>query len=156
MSAKSKSSPSRRQPTSKSPTKPKKDKKGLAPKATARQFAPEVWQTAQQAAAEYQIILSSDAGEWYGRGLELPHVLGGGESPDECIADTRAALAAAVAYLLEQGRVPPAPARAGRRSQQVNVRLTAAEKVLLEGAARRKGYQGLSDYIRAVVLESVR
>lgn len=44
----------------------------------------------------------------------------------------------------------------GKRTQQVNVRLTPEEKVILEGTARRKGFEGLSDFIRAAALESVR
>jgi uncharacterized protein (DUF1778 family) len=39
---------------------------------------------------------------------------------------------------------------------QVNVRVTAEEKALLEATARRKGYSGLSDFIRAAALESTR
>lgn len=117
-------------------------------------FAPELWKAARKKAGEYQIVLTHEAGEWFGRGLELPHVLGDGATPDGCVAATREALTAAVAYLLERGRIPPTPASNGRRSQQVNVRLTAEEKALLEGVARKNGYQGLSDYIRATVLES--
>jgi len=38
----------------------------------------------------------------------------------------------------------------------VNVRLTAQEKAVLESTARRKGFHGLSDFIRTVALESVK
>jgi hypothetical protein len=55
---------------------------------------------------------------------------------DQCVADTREAFVGVVAYLIEQGQRPPAPAQAGTRSEQVNVRLTAEEKLLLEAAAR--------------------
>jgi predicted RNase H-like HicB family nuclease len=105
-------------------------------------------------AAQYQVILETEDGHWYGRGLEMPHVFGDGATPDKCVAATREALAAAVAYLLEQEQPPPAPARTGRRTQQVNVRLTAEEKAVIESTARRKGYSGLSDYLRATALES--
>jgi predicted RNase H-like HicB family nuclease len=107
-------------------------------------------------ASDYQIILTSEEGHWYGRGLELPHVFGDGSTPARCIAATREALTAAVAYLLEQGQSPPTPAKQGKRTTQVNVRLTAEEKAVLEGTARRKGFEGLSDFIRAAVLESLR
>jgi predicted RNase H-like HicB family nuclease len=113
--------------------------------------------TAREAAAiaaGYQVILETEDGHWYGRGLELPHVFGDGATPDKCVAATREAFTAAVAYLLEQGQKPPAPARTGRRTQQVNVRLTAEEKAIIEGTARRKGYSGLSDFLRAMALES--
>lgn len=109
---------------------------------------------AEALAAEYQIVLQSEAGEWYGRGLELPHVFGEGATPEACIADTRKAMTAAVLYLLEQGERAPAPATTGRRTEQVNVRLSAEEKLLLESAAKRKGFSGLSDFIRAAAVEA--
>ena len=120
-----------------------------------RPFASKVLAEAQAVASEYQVILQSEEGHWYGRGLEMPHVFGDGKTPDACIVDTRKALTAAVAYLLESGQKPPAPAREGLRTTQVNVRLTAQEKAVLESTAKRKGFQGLSDFIRAAALESV-
>ena len=42
--------------------------------------------------------------------------------------------------MLEEGQRPPTPSRAGTRTMQVNVRLTAEEKVLLESTAKRQGY----------------
>jgi predicted RNase H-like HicB family nuclease len=121
-----------------------------------RPFAADVRQQAERLVAEYQIILSSEDGDWYGRGLELPHVFGDGPTPEKCIESTREALAAAVSYMLEQGQSPPAPASQGKRTTQVNVRLTADEKVILEGTARRKGFEGLSDFLRASAMESAR
>lgn len=119
-------------------------------------FAPTVWKTATKTASEYQIILSCEEGEWYGRGLELPNVFGDGETADECVKSTREALTAAVAFLLETGKTPPAPAQQGLRTQQVNVRLTAEEKALLESRAHNRGFTGLSDFIRAVAIDAVR
>ena len=69
---------------------------------------------------------------------------------------TREALAGAVAYLLERGQSPPPAAREGRRTQQVNIRLTAEEKALLETVAQQKGFQGLSDFMRFASLDSTR
>jgi predicted RNase H-like HicB family nuclease len=114
-----------------------------------------VLKRAKEIVGDYQIVLTSEDGEWYGRGLELPQVFGDGLTPEACIESTREALVAAVAYMLEEGQVPPVPAKNGKRTTQVNVRLTAEEKAILEGTARRKGFQGLADFIRAAVLESV-
>jgi predicted RNase H-like HicB family nuclease len=120
----------------------------------ARPFAAGILKRAAGLAAQYQVILESEEGRWHGRGLEMPHVFGDGTTPDKCVAATRAALTAAVAYLLEQGQKPPAPARTGQRTQQVNVRLTAEEKAIIESTARHKGFSGLSDYMRAAALDS--
>lgn len=111
---------------------------------------------ARKIASEYQIIVECENGHWYGRGLEMPHVFGDGAAPAKCIEATREALASAIAYILEKGQTPQLPARQGKRLAQVNVRLTAEEKAILEGAARRKGFEGLSDFIRAAAIEAVR
>lgn len=120
----------------------------------ARPFAAGILKRAADLATQYQVILESEGSHWHGRGLEMSHVFAEGATPDKCVAATRGALTAAVAYLLEQGQKPPAPARTGQRTQQVNVRLTAEEKALIESTARHKGFSGLSDYMRAAALES--
>ncbi len=88
--------------------------------------------------------------------MELPHVFGDGPTVERCVEETREALIGAVALLLEEGSRPPAPARENTRTQQVNVRLTAEEKILLESTSKRKGFNGLSDFIRAAALESAK
>ena len=118
-----------------------------------RPFARKILAEARKRAEEYQVINSRQEGHWYGRGLELPHVFGDGATPAACIDQTRDALAAAVAYLLEQNEKPPTPAREGRRTHQVNVRLTAEDRAILETTACRKGFQGRSDFVRAAALE---
>ena len=121
-----------------------------------RPFAPALLAQARTIAEEYQVVLAFEDGEWYGRGLELPYVFGDGKTPGRCVASTREAFVAAVATLLERGERPPTPAHSGHRTTQVNVRLTAEEKSLLEATAHSKGFNGLSDFMRAAALESAR
>ena len=125
-------------------------------KAIDRPFAAGILAQAGKLAEQYQVILAAEDGEWYGRGLELPQVFADGKTPAQCVANTREAMTTAVATLLERGDKPPAPARSNQRTTQVNVRLTAEEKVLLEATAQRKGFNGLSEFIRAVAMESTR
>jgi predicted RNase H-like HicB family nuclease len=125
-------------------------------KAIDRPFPVEVAKRAKEIAEQYQVILSCEEGHWYGRGLEMPNVFGDGKTVNECMKDTREALYGAVALMLEQGQRAPAPSRMGRRTTQVNVRLTAEEKAMLESTAQRKGYSGLSDFIRAAAIESAK
>ncbi len=115
-------------------------------------FSTEIETRARRLADRYQIVLAFEDGEWYGHALELPGVFADGATPDQCVANTREALTAAVAVMMEEGDAPPAPARQGVRSEQVNVRLTPEERALLETRARQKGFRGLSDFIRAGVL----
>jgi len=122
-----------------------------------RPFAPHVLQRAREIAEQYAVILQPDPELGYlGRGLELPLVMDDGKTPDECIRKTREAFVAAVATMLETGHIPPAPATEQRRQEQVNIRLTAEEKLLLEEAARAKGFRGISDFVRSTTLASIR
>jgi predicted RNase H-like HicB family nuclease len=111
-----------------------------------------VLKQARAIADKYQIILQFEDGEYYGRGLEMPYVMNDGKTPDACVRATRESLTVAVATLLETGEVPPAPASEGKRTEQVNVRLTPEEKLLLEEAARSKGFRGLGDFVRSTAL----
>jgi predicted RNase H-like HicB family nuclease len=121
-------------------------------KAIDRPFDPEILRRARKIADSYQIILHYEDGEYYGRGLELPNVMNDGKTPDECVAATRDILTTAVAYMLEIGETPPPPASEKKRTEQINVRLTTEERLVLEEAARNKGFRGISDFVRIASL----
>ncbi len=121
-------------------------------KALGRPFDGSILAEAKAIAGRYKIIVEFEDGEWFGHGLEMPTVFGDGRTVQAAVANTRAALVTAVAYMLEKGQTPPAPAREGHRSVQVNVRLTPEEKAVLESRAKAKGFRGLSDFIRTSVL----
>ena len=123
-------------------------------KALDRPFARTVTAKARTLACKYQIILNYEDKEWYGRGLELPNVFSEGRTPQQCVKSIQEAFAAVIATMIEAGQTPPAPAKQGVRSAQVNIRLTVREKALLEAQAKRKGFRGLSDSIRAAALAS--
>jgi predicted RNase H-like HicB family nuclease len=125
-------------------------------KAIDRPIDAQVMGKAKKIAQEYQVILVCEDGHWYGRGLELPNVHGDGKTVAQCVESTREAFGGWVAYLLEEGQRPPTPAREGARTMQVNVRLTAEEKALLEVTAKHKGFSGLSDFVRAAAMEVAR
>jgi predicted RNase H-like HicB family nuclease len=120
-----------------------------------RPFDPAILRRAREIAVRYQIIIQEEDDACYGRGLEMPGVMNDGKTPAECLKATREALVVAVAYLLETGKAPPPPASENRRSEQINIRLTAEERVVLEEAARRKGFRGISDFVRSASLSSV-
>jgi predicted RNase H-like HicB family nuclease len=122
-------------------------------KAIDRPFDVHTMAKAVKVAQQYQVILAFEDGHWYGRGLELPNIYGDGKTVNQCVENTREAFCGWVAYLLEEGQRPPTPAREGTRTAQVNVRLTSEEKVLLEATAKRKGFSGLSDFVRAAAIE---
>jgi predicted RNase H-like HicB family nuclease len=107
---------------------------------------------AKEIAQRYQIVIWLEDGEYYGRGVELPLVFGDGETPQKCVSNTRKALEVAVASYLQDGQTPPSPATEGKRDQQVNIRLSSQERLLLETKARQAGASGISDYLRAVAL----
>lgn len=129
-----------------------KSKRAGPPRAAiARPFDQDILRRAEQIARHYRVMLEhdDDAG-WVGSGVELPTVFGGGKTPDECVENTREALVAAVAHMLELGQHPP---ESSARTLQVNIRLTPEEKLVLTNTAHRVGFQGLSDFVRSVALE---
>jgi len=131
-------------------TKSKKSSKAID-----RPFDPEILRRARKIAQSYQIVVELEEGHYYGRGYEMPNVMDDGKTAEACISNTRDALLTAVAYLLETGRKPPLPASENKRSEQINIRLTPDERVRLEEGARNLGFRGVSDFVRASVLESL-
>lgn len=129
--------------------KSKNSEKSLDPR---RPFSADILAEAQRISADYEIVVWFEDGEWYGHGLELPHTYGDGKTPQDCIASVREGLAATVASILADGERPPSPARLGERTEQVNIRLTARERSLLDSRSRAGGFKGLSDYMRAAAL----
>ncbi len=121
-------------------------------KLTARPFKKADLARARQIAECYQIIVNLEDGLWYGHGLEMPHVFADGDTVEACVEDMREALVAAVATMIEAGQTPPRPANCGARTEQVNVRISSEEKILLESRARQKGFRGVSDFLRATAL----
>jgi predicted RNase H-like HicB family nuclease len=119
-----------------------------------RPFAPDILRRAKELAGKFQIVVRFDEeeGEYYGRGLELPNALGDGATPDACVTSTREAMVALIAFMLERGERPPSPSGEAGRTEQVNIRLTAQEKLLLEDISGRKGFRGVSDFMRAAAI----
>jgi len=121
-------------------------------KAIDRPFDPSILRQAKELSTHYQVVLQLEDGEYFGHCLELPLVMGNGKTADECVKSVREALQVTLAYMLEKGEKPPAPASDQTRSVQVNIRLTASEKNSLEQVAHRKGFRGISDYVRHAAL----
>jgi predicted RNase H-like HicB family nuclease len=114
-----------------------------------RPFDPKLLARARKIAATYQVVMWSEDGEYFGRGVELPMTFGDGPTPDECMKRTREALTVTVAYMLEQRETPPPPATEAGRTEQINLRVSAEEKLRLETLAAQQGYKGVADYLRA-------
>ena len=118
-----------------------------------RPFAAAILNRAREIAAHYRIIIEHDEDLGFvARSLELPNVFADGGTPSKCYARTIAATVSVVAFMLESGRLPPSPG--GNRDIQMNVRLTAEEKLWLEETARQKGFRGVSDFVRTRALTS--
>lgn len=138
-----------------------KSKKSVAKRAAKpaidRAFDALIWHRAQSVAAGYGFLIQphEDVG-FLARGLEMPNVFADGKTPEECVRAIREALAVAVATMGEMGETPPAPASETIRREQINVRVTVEEKLRMEGAARTRGYRGVSDFVRTTTLASIR
>lgn len=127
-----------------------------APKAVNAAFDTAVLDRARKIAATYTVLLQPEPGIGFvGRGLELPLAMDEGRTADECVRKTRDAFVAAVATMLEKDEVPPPAAREKLRTEQINIRVTPEEKLLLEEAARSKGFRGVSDFVRTAGLNRI-
>lgn len=124
-------------------------------KAIDRPFDHLVLAEAERLAGEYQIAVRFDRAEgtWVGRCVELPLCIGLGRNPTACVRQTRDIVITAAATMIEAGQKMPGPASNDHRTEQINVRLTPAEKYHLEDSARRGGFRGVSDYVRAAALK---
>jgi predicted RNase H-like HicB family nuclease len=131
-----------------------KKSKGRSSSDPRRPFDRDILHRAQALAAKYQVVVWHDDDEdcYYGRGVELPLAMGDGQTAEDCVKATHEAFVSVLATLLESGQAVPAPATAGKRDQQVNVRLSSDERLILESAARKQGFTGISDFVRAVAL----
>ena len=78
-----------------------------------------------------------------------------GDTPAERDAMVLECVSLVVATMLEQGQKAPLPSREQARTEQVNIRLSRAEKRLIEEAARSEGFRGVADYLRVRVLSMV-
>jgi len=135
----------------------KKPSTGAVKAAIDRPFDARILKQAREIVARYSVIIQPDPELGYlGRGLEFPFAMDDGRTPDECVTNTRKAMVAAVATMLEKGETPPSPSSERMRTEQINIRVTPEEKLLLEESARSKGFRGISDFVRSTSLSSVR
>lgn len=117
-----------------------------------RPFDQKVLKRARSLAEKYRIILEPEETEGYfGRAVEMPYCLGVGKTPDACVRETREVLISALATMIESGQAVPTPA-GQKRQEQINIRVSPEEKLILEETARSKGFRGISDYIRNAAL----
>ena len=101
------------------------------------------------------MIEPDDEGRFVGRVFEMPGVMADGRTQTECLASLMSAASLTVATILEDGEAPPLPCSEVGRREQVNIRLTPEEKVLLTRASAHGGFKGLSEFVRTIVLHAV-
>jgi predicted RNase H-like HicB family nuclease len=116
-----------------------------------RSFDPKIVRQARDIAEQFQVILRREGGEYIGRGLEFPNCYKDGKTASVCVRKIREMFGMVIATMLEDGEVPAA-SRQRTPTEHVNVRLSIGEKLALDAPARRRGYAGLADYIRAAAI----
>lgn len=119
-------------------------------------FKKSVLNKAKTIVDDYRITIEKhDRLGFVGSSLELPTVFVDAKDPESCYEAVQKALEVAVATMIEAGQKPPEPISAKKRTVQVNVRLTAEEKLLFTNAAVNSGFRGISDFIRSTALNHV-
>lgn len=118
-----------------------------------RAFARKILDQAERLASQYGVVIRREPDSGFvGEAVELPFNVGVGATPEECLRETREILVSAIAVMLERGQRPPSPASEQRREVQLNIRLTADERLRLQEAARQAGFRSISDYVRSAAL----
>jgi predicted RNase H-like HicB family nuclease len=131
-------------------------KSGAKSKTLKKPFKESIVRKAKKIVADYRIILERNERLGYiGSSVEIPTVFADAKTPEKCYKAVQDALMVAVATMIECGQRPPQPASMGLRTEQVNVRLTAEEKLLFANAAMNLGFKGISDFIRSTALNNV-
>lgn len=128
--------------------------KALAPQLT---VPAGMLQKARPIAAQYTAVLEPyERGEFRGRTLELPYVMGFGKTVDACVENLREATAVVIASMLKMGETPPTPATRNKREDQVNIKLTHREKAFCTAAAKREGFRSVADFMRSLAMRRLR
>lgn len=104
-------------------------------------------------AGAYQVVLRQEGGRYYGVGLELPDAMNHGATPEECVRATRDSMTQLLARMLRAGVAPPAPTLNVDRTEQITVRVTPAERNVIEHLARAYGCRSAAEYLRQLCLE---
>lgn len=81
--------------------------------------------------------------------LELVSVA---DTPEEALEESLLQSALVIVEMRQDGIPPPEPLAGLPRDQQVNIRLTAEERLTLESLANREGFRSVSDYVRSAAL----
>ena len=123
-----------------------------AAKDPARPIDPADLKRARDIAKRYSSVLTYDDGSFAMRCVESPSVVAFGDTPQEAMADYQGCLEIALVYKIEEGEDIPLPTNDDQRTQQVNIRLTAMEKLRLEAVSKQQGFRSLSDFMRAASL----
>ncbi len=135
----------------------KSSKKTRTASSASRPLDPKTLRRAREIVAGYRLVLQpSERLGYVGCTVEAPTVFADGSTPERCVTATLQAQAGYVAMLLEAGEAPPAPASDLRREAQINIRVTAEEKMVLEEGARRGGFRNVSEFIRTSTLATLR
>jgi predicted RNase H-like HicB family nuclease len=143
----------------------KKDRKAVEPARVWRidpKRDAELLARAEAATRDYRMVLDAvEGGGYVGSVAEMPGVIGEGPTADECVRSTRHALLGAAALLLKAGHSPPPSLRGRsrqgrvRREDQLNLRVSADEKQMLERAAQKHGFRSVSEFVRTRAIESI-
>jgi predicted RNase H-like HicB family nuclease len=115
-----------------------------------------MWARAAKIAKTYTLVMQPEPRlGYFGRTVEFPYVMADGKTLAACAEQVLEATTLAVVTYLERDQQPPGPAGDGRRDQQLNIRVSGEERLMLDGIAAREGFRSVSDYVRAAALKRV-
>ncbi len=117
--------------------------------------SPAIIKRARKIMSGYTFSIEPSDGMLRGICVEMPGVIAGGATVEECFHELSFGVETLVASYLVDGEEPPRPATREKRTEQVNVRFTPSERSRLEQESINQGFRGIGDLIRAEMIRHV-
>lgn len=114
--------------------------------------SPELVQRARDIVQNYSMFISPHSKKGFrGRSVEFPEILVHAPDRASCLKKLEQVLTQVVLTVLKDGGTVPRPSD-GRMTEQLNFKLTFDQKLLVENLASQRGFSGLSEFIRDLVI----
>ena len=116
-------------------------------------FPSEVWEKAEHLSKRYRVSIDSDPdGGFLGSSQDFQRIFAEGKTPQACFSAAQTLIAVSIATMLANDQRIPEPIGSGKRDRQINFRVSGEEKARMEAARKRRGFEGMGDFVRTAAL----
>ena len=116
-------------------------------------FPADLWEKAERLSRSYRVFIDPDPdGGFLGSSEDFQRVFAEGNTPQACFDATQTLIAVSIATMLANDQRIPEPIGNGKRDRQINFRVSGEEKARMEAARKRRGFEGMGDFVRTAAL----